>query len=545
MPKRALIALATFGLVATACISSSTPPVNFGSGTRFVPFVVDSLDDMGRGDAVAVTPDGVPYVSYFGFPAKLEGNAVPVPRPFGSPTVPGVMLSTSSSNGLWQRGAVDMMAPLPALNTAGKVTIPFGPEQTEDLALTADNSNGTSLVVDSGGTAHVAWTFGSAVEYATSTVSGAATVTDVFDLPGTGKHAGPIGRPSVALDADGNPWIAFTIETAKGLEVHAVHQDGNKWVDAIAASFPSCNGCPAPQPTGVGLVGGALVVVYADPAAEEVRAATLGDQGWTESSVGTGVTGFGLSFATGEDAAYAAYYTGAGSVDEATWSKGAWTTTRVADVDDPDESATGDLAANTAVAAGTDATVYVAWETGDGIQLASGTDSFETVDIGHTLDNGADPALATSKEGVVLSWYDTVTQNQMIAYYGDLTDVVVARPSPSLTVAGSTSGGAECGKDKTVALDISAAATTFDTNCLVGPADEKFTIVFDNQDTINLHNIDVFDVQGGKSLGATDTATGPATEKLPLSLAAGTYYFQCDVHPALMNGTLAVVKGAK
>ena len=97
MPKRALIAIATFGFVATACVSSSTPAVDFGTGQRFVPFVVDSIDDMGRGDAIALTSDGTPYVSYFGFAAELAKGEISIPRPFGSPTVPGVMLATSSS----------------------------------------------------------------------------------------------------------------------------------------------------------------------------------------------------------------------------------------------------------------------------------------------------------------------------------------------------------------------------------------------------------------------------------------------------------------
>ena len=50
MRTRALIALAALGLAATACVSSSTPAVDYGSGSRFVPFVVDSTDDMGQGD---------------------------------------------------------------------------------------------------------------------------------------------------------------------------------------------------------------------------------------------------------------------------------------------------------------------------------------------------------------------------------------------------------------------------------------------------------------------------------------------------------------
>jgi hypothetical protein len=545
MPKRALIAIATFGLVATACISSSTPAINYGTGSRFVPFVVDSLDNVGQGDAVALTADGVPYVSYFGFPAELAKGEIATPRPFGSPTVPAVMLATSTTDGLWQRGAVEMDAPPPALDPGSTVAIPFGPVKTEGLDLETTNTNGTALVVDDAGSAHMAWTVGSTVRYATSKLGGTATVETVFKLPHAVTQAGPVGRPSIAVDADGTAWVSFAIDTAKGTEVHVAHQEGNTWVDAIAASFPACPGCPAPQPTGIGVVGGSPVVVYADPGAKQVRAATLDGTTWTEATLASSVTGFGLSFSVAGDTAYAAYYTGNGTVEVATGKGGSWSTAKVSDAQDPDPTATGDAAPNTTVAATEDGTIYVGWED-DGVQLWSGTDSFAPVDIGTTLRTGSDPALATSKTGVALGWYDTTGQDQMIGYLADLADVVVARPSPSFTVTGSTGGGGECG-GKTVVLDTSATSSAgFETTCLVAPADEKFTITFDNQDTTLAHNVHVLSAPQGKSFGLSKLAIGPVKETVPpLSLPAGSYFFQCDAHPTTMTGTLAVVKGAK
>ncbi|MEP6972763.1 MAG: cupredoxin domain-containing protein [Actinomycetota bacterium] len=541
MPKRVLIASITLGLLGAACVSSSTPPVDYGVGARFVPFVVDATDDMGQGDAVGLTADGLPYVAYFGFPAELAQGEIAIPRPFGSPAVPGVMLATGSSEGIWQRGAVNTNEP--DLKTSG-VSIPFGPVETPELDLTATNSNGTALALADDGTAHVAWTMGGTVYHASTKLGGTSTVDKLFDLGSTVDEAGPIGRPGITLDADGNPWVAFTVETNKGREVHVSHFDGSTWNDEVAATTASCNGCASPQPTGIGVVGGAPVVVYTDANASAVMSATLAGSKWTLAPVASSVGGFGLSFASTGDTASAAYYTGSGTVELATWKDGIWSTAKVADATDPDPSMAGNLAPTTSVVVDSGGTVYVAW-VDSGIQLASGTDSFSVVDLGHTVSTGTNPSLAVSDKGVALGWYETTQQNQMIGFLGDLTDVLVAQPSPSLTVSQGPPPGATCGKDKVVALDLVAQNTAFDVSCLVAPAGAAFTISFDNQEAGVPHNLDVYDAQGGTPLGATDVAPGVIKQSLKLTLDANTYYFQCDVHPTQMFGQLVVVAGAK
>jgi plastocyanin len=79
----------------------------------------------------------------------------------------------------------------------------------------------------------------------------------------------------------------------------------------------------------------------------------------------------------------------------------------------------------------------------------------------------------------------------------------------------------------------------FNTKCLAAPADQPFTIEFENQDTSldGNHNIHIFD---GGTLFVGDIAlheTSITYEVDPLE--AGTFRFRCDNHPG-MNGTFVV-----
>ena len=67
-------------------------------------------------------------------------------------------------------------------------------------------------------------------------------------------------------------------------------------------------------------------------------------------------------------------------------------------------------------------------------------------------------------------------------------------------------------------------------------------ITLDNQDAGDVHNVHFFrgDSAGGASVGMTLVANGPSTETVTLTLEPGSYFFHCDVHPALMHGTLTV-----
>ena len=81
---------------------------------------------------------------------------------------------------------------------------------------------------------------------------------------------------------------------------------------------------------------------------------------------------------------------------------------------------------------------------------------------------------------------------------------------------------------------------TFTTDCLAAPADQRFTIEFDNKDTSihGNHNIHIYESPDefiGESVihGRSITYTVPA-------MPTGSYVFRCDEHPSLMNGVFIV-----
>jgi plastocyanin len=89
-------------------------------------------------------------------------------------------------------------------------------------------------------------------------------------------------------------------------------------------------------------------------------------------------------------------------------------------------------------------------------------------------------------------------------------------------------------------ITVVAANIAFDVTEIVVPAGEDVPIQFDNQDSVE-HNISVYpDQESG--IGQTDgiftgdiIQGGESIEYNVPAVDAGTYYFQCDVHPN-MNG---------
>lgn len=99
-------------------------------------------------------------------------------------------------------------------------------------------------------------------------------------------------------------------------------------------------------------------------------------------------------------------------------------------------------------------------------------------------------------------------------------------PAPSGEAAGPT-------------INLVAKGVKFDQSALTVPA-AGFTLHYDNQDNQIPHDFVILDSAGTKVFG-TPSLTGPKTQDFPVPpIPAGSYKFECSIHPTQMFGTLTV-----
>ncbi len=90
-------------------------------------------------------------------------------------------------------------------------------------------------------------------------------------------------------------------------------------------------------------------------------------------------------------------------------------------------------------------------------------------------------------------------------------------------------------------VSISADNLKYDKTCLAVPANQDFTINFDNLEGLP-HNVVILKDKGSSaSLFSGDIVTGPKKTAYQVkAMAPGTYRFNCSVHPTQMKGTFIV-----
>jgi plastocyanin len=105
-------------------------------------------------------------------------------------------------------------------------------------------------------------------------------------------------------------------------------------------------------------------------------------------------------------------------------------------------------------------------------------------------------------------------------------------PAPSGAPPGSGEPGPPGG------ITLVAEGVKFDQSKITAPAGKPFTITLDNKDSGTNHDVDILDSTGKKVFDGKDFAgVKVETYNVP-ELEAGTYKFECSIHPALMNGEL-------
>ena len=523
-------------LGAAACAEPPTATVNLGSGVRFLPEVADSLNDAGRYPSIVTNPDGLPVVAYFGFEEKLEPGEVPITRPVGSPSIPGVFLATVSEQGFWTRGAIAIEQEIP------NVPIAFDPAFVPSVAnLTPDKVTGLAMVAD-GDTYHAVWGSDAGVYYATGSLDPATTtqavVTQVTKTPGYGLSIGLAG---------GNPAIAFYTSTSSNAKVQLATPNGDTWSDDTIAEGAGCETCRT------AMIGGERpTVAYSEGGAGVEVASNDGENGFVSFEVSS-TGGRGLSGVATDGGLALSYYDAAnGQVTIAT-RNGDGTVDTAAAAEIPEGSAEGP-GAGTGIALGSDGSVDVTWwDADEGVRFATGDPgSLKTVDTGTSTVDGAFPSITVNEDGSVtyLAWYATTEADLLVGGYGAFEDVPFAEPSPTPTGPITTpppSGGGGCTEVQNGTVAVVAQGIAFtEGDCIRASAGEPFKIEFDNRDEATQHNIEIFSGEEptGDTVFAGDLVTGPnqATYDVP-ALDAGTHAFNCEVHPTTMIGSIEVAEG--
>ncbi len=524
--------LGVAALAVAACAPATKPPnVPVEVKGAMLVNVVDSLFDAGRSPSVQIDQDGVPAVAYLLYqPVLKEGEIPPAPKP-GDPNPPSVMLATQS-NGIWTRSPIPPQKALgPAVGGASEIA------NADGQAVAGVSA---ALALDGQGKHHVAWATPQGLFYSTD-ASGSFVAGDKVS---TGASYGV----SIAVGGDGTVWISWY----GGGSLNVAHGSAGNWTTEQAA----VNAGPATHPAIASSIrlssSGTPMVAFGSQGTTEVASQSGGS--WRSSDV-SGPGGYGVSLAVDKDGSpHVAYYDANGGVHVAhQTAAAAW---QVEDVATTTGATPGqpDPRWSTGIGVDDQGHRFVTWADTKAGAIFLGSDSsgqFTSQEI-QGSDGGANPSLAVSADGktVALGWFDATNANLDVAVPATAS-LALAHPLPTLAPASAQPSAAPTGtappcEPSGDTIQISAQGSTFDKDCLAAPAGAASTIEFTNNDAGVPHNVDVYDQQGGSHIGGagpTEFFPGPGTTTYTVpALDAGTYFFQCDVHPTSMFGTFVVAK---
>ncbi|HEX6261321.1 MAG TPA: hypothetical protein VF097_00590 [Actinomycetota bacterium] len=510
--------LALVAVVAASCgpgdVRVSSVPIE---EVGFVTQIVDVQGEAGAGISIAADAEGSPHLAYLAFERELEEGEQPPPPDPNLPLFPAVR-HAHQAQGVWSRG------------TAA--------EELGDLT----QGDGTAIAVDGDGMEHIAWTEGGRLRYSSN--GGGA-----FSEPETVVRADELHGVAIAAAEDGTPSISF-YDVPGGPEgpaalVRVATPAGGGWeVETAAEADPN-----QPMSTGIGITQNGAIVAYGSGPTTYV-ARDLEDR-WESEEVDAG--GLGVSLDLDADGnPHVSYYTSDGTVRHAhSVGGGPWETS---DVGSAGQGPGSDWV--TSISVDPEGVHWVAWQTAEGLGLASNEEgSFQEHDLPGT-QGGVRPQVATGAEGAVyVAWHDTEDGTANVSSRTSEEPLLAGppetgAPQPGPTGDGGGGGGGDggpppcepSGTELAIVAPVGAVADGFDTDCLAAPAGEAFTIDFDNQDTGVPHNVSIYaDDTAAERFFEGEIITGPdqiTYEPDPID-DAGVFYFHCDVHPN-MNGAFVV-----
>ncbi|MEW6155064.1 MAG: cupredoxin domain-containing protein [Actinomycetota bacterium] len=126
----------------------------------------------------------------------------------------------------------------------------------------------------------------------------------------------------------------------------------------------------------------------------------------------------------------------------------------------------------------------------------------------------------------------------------DDTPAPGADGATATTAHGHTHGGAPVNASCTPSgntVTVVANNTSFQSDCLAAPADQAFTVSFENRDTVG-HNIVFLESHSATEvMFRAEIFAGPGTRTFNAGpFRPGTYAFHCEVHPHQMSGAFVV-----